>query len=280
MKLNANAVSWIASFLSLDEHKIHCISCRGLQSLKVPELVLLWKELQPRLPPNLDTIRIKYGPRKKDWVDVLELVLSNESIVQSLPRTNHPSPGLARSNKVQTSRNHPATTVTPQLPSRPAPYTIGPQPPIPLRQIPQSLPPDPYIPLRTSNGYFHFVPPPHPRMHRFPHGDPMRCPYPFPPSPTVGHAHIPSAFTYRMPPVSLPQSIPQTASNVKVKREPGTHATAINNTAPAHHSMAASEDRPLSLHDRHVISALHQMGFDNETEILQAIRPILRCGTG
>jgi hypothetical protein len=72
-----------------------------------------------------------------------------------------------------------------------------------------------------------------------------------------------------MPPASLPQSASRTATTVKVKREPGTQTNA--KTAGADFS-AAPDDRPLTLHDRHVISALHQMGFENETEILQAIR--------
>ncbi len=238
----------------------------------MPELVLLWRELQPQLPPSLDIIQIRNGARKKDWVDAVERVLTNEGIVQSLTRTRHPnpSPGLARSNIAQTSRYHPAATVTPQLPPRTAAYTPVPQPPIPMRQIPRSLPPDPRLPLCTSNGYYHFVPPPHPRMQRFVHGDAVRCPYPFPPGAIVGDPHFASTFNYRMPPVSLPQSALQTAANVKVKREPGPHTNV--NTAATHQSTAAPDDRPLTLHDRHVMSALHQMGFENKIEILQAIR--------
>lgn len=77
-----------------------------------------------------------------------------------------------------------------------------------------------------------------------------------------------------MPPVlmSMSMSEPRTA-NVKVKREQGlpTNAATTAVTTPSHHS-ACRDDRPLNIHERHVMTALQQMGFQDTTEIMQAIR--------
>ena len=67
------------------------------------------------------------------------------------------------------------------------------------------------------------------------------------------------------PPSAPPPTKTATAAGVKVKYEPGTTCTTVTTTQD-------TSEPPLNFQDRHVMDSLRQMGFQDETEIMQAVR--------
>ena len=148
------------------------------------------------------------------------------------------------------------------------PYTYHPTP------VPQLPPPHA---ISHVHGYHHYLPPS--IMPRVVHPPPARgLQYPY--GASYGASYGPTS-AYQIPsPHNIPSVVPQqpsappsappptktaTAAGVKVKYEPGTTCTTVTTTQD-------TSEPPLNFQDRHVMDSLRQMGFQDETEIMQAVR--------